>query len=100
MKRSSNMEHTLLRNDVYLSLNCPIDWQTETVLEYEVQQPNSFGIIIKGMAVATKAKMVADAYYTRNGYSHIVEIDNIRDMKDNRQKLQSYVECFKYLDTP
>ncbi|MGM9925211.1 MAG: hypothetical protein ACI35R_13280 [Bacillus sp. (in: firmicutes)] len=100
VKKTSNMEHTLLRNDAFLYLNCPIDWRTEAVLEYEVQQPNSYGIIIKGVAVATKSKMIADAVYTRNGYTHIVEIDNIRDMRDNRKKLQSYVECFKYIDTP
>lgn len=100
VKKTSNLEHTLLRNNVYLHLNCPIDWCNESVLEYEVEQANSYGIIMKGLSVATKCKMVADAVYTRNGYTHIVEIDNVRDMKDNRKKLQSYVDCFKYIDTP
>ncbi len=100
IKKSSNIEHTLLRNDAFLYLNRPIDWQIESVLEYEAEQPTAHGIVFKGLSVATKSKMVADAVYKRNGYTHIVEIDNVRDMKDNLKKLQSYVDCFKYIDTP
>ena len=100
VKRNSNIEHTLLRNDVFLHLNCPIDWKTEAILEYETEQPNSFGIIVKGMNLKAKNKVVADAFYTRNGYTHIVEIDNTRDMKDNLKKIQSYKELFPHLDTP
>lgn len=100
VKRNQNIEHTLLKNDVYLYLNCPIDWQAEVVLEYAVEEPNAYGIIIKGMSVLTKNKMVADAMYKRNGYTHIVEIDNTRHMQDNHKKIKSYVDCFKSLDTP
>lgn len=100
VKRNQNIEHTLLRNDAYIYLNCPFDWQNEAVIEYDVQQPIGNGIIIRGMSVATKSKIVADAMYKRNGYTHLVEIDNIRDMKDNLKKIKSYADCFKYLDTP
>lgn len=98
--KKSNLEHTLLRNEAYIYLNCPVDWKCEVVLEYEVETPNNFGIVIKGMNIVTKNKMVADAIYKRNGYTHIIEIDNIRDMKDNHKKIKSYVDCFKSLDTP
>jgi len=100
VKRNQNIEHTLLRNDAYIYLNCPLDWQSEAVIEYEVEQPNNHGIIIRGMSVATKSKLVTDAMYKRNGYTHLVEIDNTRDMKDNLKKVKSYADCFKYLDTP
>lgn len=100
VKRNQNIEHTLLRNDAYIYLNCPFDWQNEAVIEYDAQQPIGNGIIIRGMSVATKSKIVADAMYKRNGYTHLVEIDNIRDMKDNLKKIKSYADCFKYLDTP
>ena len=99
-KVSQKLEHTLLRNDVYIYLNCPIDWQSEKVIEYASEQPNLNGIIIRGVSVATKKKIVSDGYYSRNGYTHIVEIDNKRDMKDNHKKIISYAECFKHLDTP
>ncbi len=98
--KKSNLEHTLLRNEAYMYLNCPLDWKNECVLEYEVMQPNNLGIVIKGMNVVTKSKMVADAVYKRNGYTHIVEIDNTRHMQDNHKKIKSYVDCFKSLDTP
>ena len=100
VKRNQNIEHTLLRNDAYIYLNCPLDWQNEAVIEYEVQQPNDLGIIIKGLSTAVKSKVVTDAMYRRNGYTHLVEIDNTRQMQDNLKKIKSYAECFKYLDTP
>lgn len=99
-KKNQNLEHTLLRNEAYLYLNCPLDWRNEVALEYAVEQPVVAGIIVKGMNVSKKNKMVADAIYKRNGYTHIVEIDNKRDMKDNHKKIKSYCECFKSLDTP
>ena len=100
IKANQNLEHTLLRNDVYIYLNCPVTWESEKVLEYASEQPNLSGIIVRGVNVATKKKIVSDGYYLRNGYTHVVEIDNKRDMMDNHKKIISYKECFKYLDTP
>ena len=100
VKRNQNIEHTLLRNDAYIYLNCPLDWQNEAVIEYSVEQANDIGIIIKGVSVATKTKLIADAMYKRNGYTHLVEIDNTRHMNDNLKKIKSYADCFKQLDTP
>ena len=101
VKRNQNLEHTLLRNDAYIYLNKPIDWQIEAAIEYSVQQQHSqLGIIIKGVSVATKTKVIADAKYNRNGYTHLVEIDNSRHMPDNLKKIKAYAECFKHLDTP
>jgi len=100
VKKNQNIEHTLLRNEAYLFLRCPYDWRNEVALEYEVTHPNALGIILKGMNVATKGKIVCDAMYSRNGYTHIVEIDNKQDMKENHKKIKSYVEVLKHLDTP
>ena len=36
IKRNQNLEHVLLRNDVYIYLNKPIDWQIESVIETEI----------------------------------------------------------------
>lgn len=99
-KVSQKLEHTLLRNEVYIYLNCPIDWQNEKVIEYASESPNLNGIIVRGVNVAKRNKIVSDGYYLRNGYTHIVEIDNKRDMKENHKKIIAYKECFKYLDTP
>ena len=101
IKRNQNLEHVLLRNDVYIYLNKPINWQTESVIEYSApQQHKQLGIIIKGVSAVTKTKVIADAKYTRNGYTHLVEIDNTRHMPDNLKKIKAYAECFKHLDTP
>ena len=100
VKQGGHLEHTLLRNEAYIFLNKPYDWEMEKVLEYSIQQPNKIEIVMKGVSVANKSRLVADALYTRNGYTHLVEIDNKADMKDNHKKIKSYVECFKSLNTP
>ena len=101
VKRNQNLEHTLLRNDVYIYLNKPITWQTEAEISYSVpQQHKQLGIIVKGVSSVTKTRVIADAKYTRNGYTHLVEIDNSRHMPDNLKKIKAYAECFKHLDTP
>ena len=109
IKRNQNLEHVLLRNDVYIYLNKPIDWQIESVIETEItDKRKKLDIIVNGkqainsngISIATKTKVVADAKYTRNGYTHLVEIDNTRHMPDNLKKIKAYTECFKHLDTP
>ena len=84
------IEHTLLRNEAYLYFNCPIDWKTEYKIESKEKVP-TFDIQFKGLSLAKK-KVVSDAAFTRNGYLHLVEIDNTRSMSDNYKKIDSYVD--------
>lgn len=100
IKQGHHIEHSILRNEAYIHLQQPYDWETEKNLEYTQTPADKLGIVIKGMNVATKTRMISDAFYTRNGYTFIVEIDNKADMKDNHKKLKGYVDCFKTLDTP
>ncbi|USK85748.1 replication-relaxation family protein [Peribacillus asahii] len=89
VKKNTLIEHTLLRNEAYLYFNCPIDWKTEYRIESKEKVP-TFDIQFKGLSPATK-KVVSDAAFTRNGYLHLVEIDNTRSMSDNYKKIESYV---------
>lgn len=96
VKRNSLMEHTLLANEAYLYFNCPIDWQTEYSIEVKEAVP-TFGIQFKGINPSNKKKIVSDAMFTRNGYLHLIEIDNTRSMTDNRKKIDAYAEVFPEL---
>lgn len=91
VKKNSLMEHTLLANEVYLHFNCPVTWKRE----YSIEPENKYqGIKIGGVALAKK-KVVADAAFSRNGYLYLIEIDNTRDMADNRKKIAGYLDMMK-----
>jgi hypothetical protein len=92
--KSMQIGHYLLRNDAYIHFGCPYDWQNEYALEAEETPSRKVDGIIFGdkMKVNNKKKVIADALFTRNGYTHIIEIDNQRDMIDNRKKVSSYAE--------
>ncbi len=92
MKKNMLLDHTLLCNDAYLYFNCPIDWQRECPLEAKEPVATGYGIQFKGISLPDKKKVIADASFTRNGYLHLVEIDNTRGMADNRKKIDAYVK--------
>ncbi|MEE3950783.1 hypothetical protein [Peribacillus frigoritolerans] len=94
VKKNMLIEHTLLCNEAYLYFNCPLDWKTEYVIETKETVPSSFGIQFKGMSLSNKKKVVSDASFSRNGYVHLIEVDNIRGMADNKNKIESYVDIF------
>ena len=100
MKRTAAMEHILLCNEAYMFFNCPIDWKTESVFEIADKQQSKLDIQIKGLTLINKKKVVADAVFTRNGYTNIIEIDNKRSMSDNMKKIIAYVELFPMLSLP
>ena len=101
IKRTQNIGHNLKRTDVYLYLNKPLDWEVEKVFEYqENQNASQLDIVIKGLNVSKKKRVVADASYTRNGYTYCVEIDNELDMLDNHNKIKSYASLFPHLKNP
>lgn len=92
VKKNTLIEHTLLSNEAYLYFNCPLDWKREYTLETE--QKHLSGISFNGISL-NKKKVVSDAAFSRNGYLHLIEIDNIRDMADNRRKINNYLKIMK-----
>ena len=82
--------HSLLRNEVYIHFNCPADWQNEYTLETAGNALNSFGISFQIGTLTNTKKLIADAVFKRNGYMHIIEVDNEQKMNDNKKKIDSY----------
>ncbi len=68
------VDHTLMRNDLYIKLGMPDDWKTEHELLYN----------------GAKDRMVVDAMYSRNREWHFVEVDNKQTMKNNQEKMKRY----------
>lgn len=96
VKRSMLFDHMLLANDAYIYFNCPRDWKRECVIEFTKEPEYSFRIQVKGLQSAVEVKkIIPDAVFTRNGYVHLIEIDNTRSMQDNLKKIKAYKELWK-----
>jgi len=97
VKISQNTLHSLLRNEVYIYLKCPIDWKMEHLFEKEVTPPNRYGISFGDMNISHKKRVICDAVYKRNGYVYLIEIDNERKMVDNKKKIEAYREIMPWV---
>jgi hypothetical protein len=94
VKKTILFDHMLLSNQAYIYYDCPADWKREYTIEVEQEPEFSFAIQVKGLSVATKKKIIPDAIFTRDGYVHLIEIDNTRTMQDNRKKIEKYKEMW------
>lgn len=67
------IQHTLMRNDLYIKLGMPNDWKVEVPLKID-------GEVI----------LICDAMFSKNGEYHFVEIDNTQSMRTNFDKIKKY----------
>ncbi|MBO0959579.1 hypothetical protein J1P26_07505 [Neobacillus sp. MM2021_6] len=84
--------HSLLRNEVFIYFKCPRDWKNEHPIQTDIMNRNSFGIQFKGISLSNNKKVISDAVFKRNGYLHLIEVDNERKMLDNKKKIEAYKE--------
>lgn len=89
---SSQTIHSLLRNEVYIHFQCPQNWKNEYALEVNVKPRKAFDIAVQGVSISSKRKIISDAVFKRNGYFHIIEVDNTQDMRANKKKIETYKE--------
>ncbi|BAK15875.1 molecular chaperone, HSP90 family [Solibacillus silvestris StLB046] len=73
-KKGGHVQHVVMRNEIWLHFKCPKDWRNEVKISDE------------------KTCVVADAVFTRNGFYHFLEVDNLQSMKENRAKINRYKE--------
>lgn len=91
--KSKVMIHSLLRNEVYIHYDCPLDWQNEYSLEVQLKPRSNLEIHLGGsLKMSDKLKVVPDAMFKRNGYLYFIEVDNTRKMIDNKKKIDRYAE--------
>lgn len=73
-------QHYLMRNDLFIHLKKPYNWQNEVMLLLETERE--------------EIKVIADARYTVLSYphekDHIIEIDHMQKMKKNEIKIEKY----------
>ncbi|MFF5993734.1 replication-relaxation family protein [Lysinibacillus sp. KU-BSD001] len=73
-RKTSRVQHTVMRNEFWLFYKCPIDWKNEV----KISDANT--------------SVVVDAMFSRNGFRHFFEVDNMQTMKKNREKIKRYKE--------
>lgn len=73
LKKTNQIEHYLMRNELYIANGCPASWKQEIKLT------------IKGQLT-----IVADALFIRDKTYHICEVDNTQKMSVNREKAKKY----------
>ena len=73
-KKGGHIEHTVMRNDMWLYQGCPSDWKNEMKIDNK------------------KTSVIADAMFNKNGCSHFLEVDHLQTMKENRTKVDRYKE--------
>ena len=70
-KKGNHVQHTIMRNDMWLYYKCPPDWESEIKV--------SDG----------KATVIVDAMFT-TFQQHFLEVDHTQTMKENRIKIERY----------
>lgn len=78
-KKGGRVKHSILRNEFWLFYGCPKDWKNE------VKVSNG------------KVSVIVDAVFTRNGFYHFLEVDNLQTMKENREKIKRYKSILESL---
>lgn len=81
MKWSLQVEHYLLRNELYIHFNQPSDWRVEHEIVFKP----------KGL-VTTEKRITADASFTNIGVFHLLEVDRTQSMMENKEKIDLYSE--------
>src|SRR5699024_6551705 len=77
--KKSQIQHTLMRNEMYIKLGMPVNWQKEV--------PVRFNDEIR--------YLIPDAMYNAGNEFFFVEIDNKQAMTTNLEKIKRYSELFK-----
>ena len=80
IKWSLQVDHHLLRNDMYLFYQCPDDWRTEEKVSFKYKN----GLTYK------ETSLVPDATFTAYNTYYFLEVDRTQSMAENKKKIKQY----------
>ena len=78
-RKGGHVQHTIMRNEFWLFYKGPMDWKNEVKIS-----DGTTSIVVDGM-------------FTRNGFTHFLEVDNLQTMKVNREKIKRYKSLMENL---
>lgn len=76
-KKTQNIEHFIMRNQLYLAVGRPITWENEIKVKIK------------------DTVLICDAKYQKDKRPVFVEVDNEQSMQQNRLKVNKYQEISK-----
>lgn len=76
-KKGGRVQHTVMRNEMWLLYGCPRDWKNEVKV--------SDG----------KVNIVVDAMFTKDTWYHFLEVDHLQSMSENRKKIDRYKQLYQ-----
>lgn len=79
-KWTIQVEHSLMRNEMYIYYGCPKDWKVEKK------------VFFKTIGNAKEWFIKPDAWFRKDGIVHLVEVDRTQNMAENREKIKKYGE--------
>lgn len=77
-KSTGNIQHYIMRNQIYIAYGCPESWRNEMRIRSE------------GTTKKDNVTCVADALFKQGDVFTIVEVDNTQTMKKNQTKIEKY----------
>jgi len=83
-KWNNQIDHHLLRNDMYIYFGCPDDWENEDSVTFKYKEKQDNKIIWK------TSKIIPDATFTKEGVHHFLEVDRTQSMTENKKKINQY----------
>lgn len=81
--KRSQIDHAVLRNDLYLRLGLPANWKKEVEIKLN-----------------SNKVLVADAAFTEGDRMYFIEIDVNSSMQANNSKIKRYAEIVRNLNCP
>jgi hypothetical protein len=85
MRKSLQITHHLMRNDMYVYLGCPENWKIEDSFNFSSKVDIGAGILSN-----KEMTLIPDAKCTINHIRHYIEVDNTQQMKENKKKIETY----------
>lgn len=75
-KKTSTVEHYLMRNYLYIALGCPHEWRNEVEI----------------ISIKQKDKLIvrSDALIKKGDFYTVIEVDNAQKMTENLKKIDRY----------
>jgi hypothetical protein len=77
-KKTAMVTHYLMRNDLYITVGCPVSWRNEVEISIN------------------NVSLIADAAYISDKLHHFIEVDNKQSMSNNIQKIKKYKKLSTY----
>lgn len=77
--KKSQIQHTLMRNEMYIKLGMPVNWQKEVPIRFNDES----------------RYLIPDAMFNQGNDFTFIEIDNKQSMQVNFDKIKKYSDLFK-----